>query len=431
MITAIEIENFKCFAARQRIETAPITLLYGPNSSGKSSVMYALLLFSQWLDTLTYSFGKIDLTGGDRDLGFSHTAPHNHIAGKPIKIKVEYFDSDSKQRKAVEISVKTDPNDLSTIYKRRSLGDYVSLESVSFEVEGIVESVGFDYTISREMRHELKLILDELRIIGAIRDVPPIQFSPIVPSEVERKNWFRGIAAWHWLAYANMDDLFEINQWLGPGCLDAGVEVVQQRMLDFNQLTERLNSEFCLDRNISQNDLLRVFMDVQVGSEPRVRIRPLQGKAFPDDKEPMLWPHEVGVGVSQLLPIVVACLNRNRSIFLIQEPESHVHPRLQARIADLFIYSAATNIEEVESKQFVIESHSEHIVHRIKRRIRETTKGSAPDGLEIAPDRVSINYLNQDSGATKIQQIHLDIHGEFIEPWPDDFFDLDFNERFA
>ena len=56
---------------------------------------------------------------------------------------------------------------------------------------------------------------------------------------------------------------------------------------------------------------------------------------------------------------------------------------------------------------------------------------AAAKNLEVWADRVAINYFNQENGATRTHQIHLDINGEFVEPWPDDFFDLDFNERFA
>jgi len=145
----------------------------------------------------------------------------------------------------------------------------------------------------------------------------------------------------------------------------------------------------------------------------------------------LLWPHEVGVGVTQLLPVVVACMTRNGSFFMIQEPETHVHPRLQARFGDLLIDSTADHLSYGNANQLMVESHSEHLIHRLKRRIRETTNGSAPKNLEVWADRVAINYFSQENGATRTQQIHLDINGEFVEPWPDDFFDLDFNERFS
>ena len=74
---------------------------------------------------------------------------------------------------------------------------------------------------------------------------------------------------------------------------------------------------------------------------------------------------DVGFGISQILPIVVVALSRHRLI-TIEQPELHVHPRLQSNLADLFIWSSTKN-----RNQFIIETHSEHIILRLQRRQRE------------------------------------------------------------
>lgn len=431
MITAIEIENLKCFSDRQRIELAPITLLYGANNSGKSTAMYALLLFGQWLESRSYSIGPIELTGGERDLGPSYLATHNHRSGQPITIKVEFYESESDVRKAIEICVQPIINDWQARVTRSVVGDVVNLVHVKCEEDGNIVGESWDESVCESMRDELLRHLLNQRIIGALRDVPPVGFMPKTRFEVDPSLWFRGLAAWHWIGHAWEDNLIWTNQWLGPEYLDTGVEFLQQTMLGSTQLFDALNSHFPKGENLNKKNLELCLQDLLIGGERRVRLRPLQGKEICDGKEPLLWPHEVGVGVTQLLPVVVACMTRNGWFFMIQEPETHVHPRLQAKLGDLLIDSTADHLSYGNANQLMVESHSEHLIHRLKRRIRETTNGSAPKNLEVWADRVAINYFNQENGATRTHQIHLDINGEFVEPWPDDFFDLDFNERFA
>jgi hypothetical protein len=431
MITAIEIENLKCFSDRQRIELAPIALLYGPNNSGKSTAMYALLLFEQWLESGSYSIGPIHLTGDERDLGPSHLATHNHKSGQPITIKVEFCDSESDILKSIEICVQPANDDWHTKVTKRFVGDVVKLVHVKCEKEGKVLGESWDEFDCKSMRDELIRQFRSQRIIGALRDVPPVGFMPKMPFDVDPSLWFRGLAAWHWIGHALEDNLIWTNQWLGPDYLDAGVEFLQQRVIESTQLFDALNSDFPKGENLNKTNLEMCLQELLIAGERRVRLRPLQGKEICDGEEPLLWPHEVGVGVTQLLPIVVACMTRNGSFFMIQEPETHVHPRLQARIGDLLIDSTADHLKYGIPNQLMVESHSEHLIHRLKRRIRETTKGEAPENLELWADRVAINYFRQTSGKTKVERIHLDVNGEFVEPWPDDFFDLDFNERFS
>ncbi len=430
MITAIEIENLKCFAERQRIELAPITLLYGPNNSGKSTAMYAMLLFGEWIDYQGYRIGPLELTGGERDMGPSYLATHNHKNGKLICIKVEFFDTESESRRSVEIGVAPSSDDFHAKATRRFFGDEVTLHHIRYAIED--EVVGDDCPLAQaEIFDQVKAEFKSHRIIGALRDIPPINFVARAPRGVARSLWFRGLAAWHWIGHALEDNLIWTNQWLGPEYLDAGVEFVQQCMVESTRLADTLNAKFPSGANLTKASLQLCLHELFIASERRVRLRPLQGKEICDGDEPLLWPHEVGIGVTQILPVVVACMTRNGSFFMIQEPETHVHPRLQARIGDLLIDSTADHLGYGEANQLMVESHSEHIIHRLKRRIRETTKGSAPENLELWADRVAINYFHQQDGETRTQQIHLDVNGEFVEPWPDDFFDLDFIERFA
>jgi predicted ATPase len=81
--------------------------------------------------------------------------------------------------------------------------------------------------------------------------------------------------------------------------------------------------------------------------------------------------------------------------------------------------------------RFIIETHSEHLILRLLRRIRETEKGTAPTDRQLRTNELGIYYLKQENGSTTASRIDVDVKGEFIQPWPDDFFEIDFYERFA
>jgi predicted ATPase len=131
-------------------------------------------------------------------------------------------------------------------------------------------------------------------------------------------------------------------------------------------------------------------------------------------------PADVGFGISQVLPIVVELLSRRDSIVAIEQPETHLHPRLQTRLADLFI---DTTQEGRQGNQLIVETHSEHLILRVQRRIRE-------GGLD--PRNVSVVYVDQGAdGTTTVKPLRLNEHGEFLDEWPHGFFDERLDELFG
>ncbi|MDZ4852320.1 MAG: AAA family ATPase, partial [Pirellulaceae bacterium] len=91
MITAIEIENFKGFESRQRIEFAPITMLFGANGSGKSTIAHALMLFYQVLFERDLALDGLKITNNSVRLGGKNRPAHSRDSSIPIRIRVEFF----------------------------------------------------------------------------------------------------------------------------------------------------------------------------------------------------------------------------------------------------------------------------------------------------------------------------------------------------
>lgn len=115
----------------------------------------------------------------------------------------------------------------------------------------------------------------------------------------------------------------------------------------------------------------------------------------------------IGVGASQLLPILVACLAVDRnSLVLIEQPELHLHPSVQSKLADFFAFARP-------DVRFVVETHSEYLITRLRRRIAEG---------RIRVDRVQVMFAERRTGATVVRPLELTNGGDFNE-WPDGFFD--------
>ena len=135
---------------------------------------------------------------------------------------------------------------------------------------------------------------------------------------------------------------------------------------------------------------------------------------------------DVGVGISQMLPVVVAALDPDRpEITAIEQPELHVHPHLQVELGDLFAEQTAGG------RAFLIETHSEHLMLRLLRRIEETASGELPEGKPaLKPDQVSVVYVDQVEGEVRATRIRIDETGEFMDRWPQGFFDERTDELF-
>jgi predicted ATPase len=159
------------------------------------------------------------------------------------------------------------------------------------------------------------------------------------------------------------------------------------------------------------------------GMAESMKIKPLKEKGTLVEvrlKDSMLSMsinlYDTGFGVSQVLPIIAEGFYApSDSLILIEQPEIHLHPGLQSKMGDLLIDIARSH------KKLVIETHSEHVLLRIQRRI---TEGS------LKSDDVAIYFFTSTCEGTKIERIHINDLGRF-ENWPPGFFEEDVEESFA
>lgn len=125
---------------------------------------------------------------------------------------------------------------------------------------------------------------------------------------------------------------------------------------------------------------------------------------------------DVGAGVPQIVPVLVAGLSADCSF--IEQPELHLHPRLQTEIADFFI-SVINN----QGHRCIIETHSEHLALRTLRRVRETHSAHIRHrDFSLENESVAFYYFNPVEGGTEITRLRVSPEGDFLDRWPRGFF---------
>ncbi len=129
-----------------------------------------------------------------------------------------------------------------------------------------------------------------------------------------------------------------------------------------------------------------------------------------DDPPSLVSSRAVGYGISQITPIVVQSLLSENGMLLIEQPEVHIHPRLQAQVGDLLINSV-----QERGNQVLVETHSEHLVLRLLRRVREGV---------LDPDDLAVLYVDLlADGAAHVRRLEVDESGDLVDGWPGGFFD--------
>lgn len=162
-------------------------------------------------------------------------------------------------------------------------------------------------------------------------------------------------------------------------------------------------------------------------------------------------PKDVGFGISQLMPIIVQGMIAQNKTICIEQPEIHVHPRLQAELGSFFAECLARVPQKIRDhtlaptepgisvlellervpqddispryNQFIIETHSEHLVLRLLRLIRDTTNGELKEGENpLRPEDVAVIYAKPTEHGTELIELRISKDGDFIDKWPEGFF---------
>lgn len=254
------------------------------------------------------------------------------------------------------------------------------------------------------LRDELK----KLHYLGPIRSRIPRDY---VPNRFAKNlNWADGMAAWDVLHKEEEEFIRQVNNWLADR-LKSGYSMIRKsyKEIDTSEIESgNANSEKIVQQFNSAPTKTRLFLkDEKNGVE--------------------VQPPDVGTGISQVLPVIVSALHFKKGIVAIEQPELHLHPALQAEIGDVFLQSALGE----NHNRFLIETHSEHLLLRIMRRMRETAFKELAKGYpHVTPDDVTVLFVEVYESGTIVREMPLNKHGELVKAWPGGFFEEGLREVF-
>jgi predicted ATP-dependent endonuclease of OLD family len=311
--------------------------------------------------------------------------------------------------------------------------------------------------------------LNKFRYIGPIRKIPERNFIPHLSDEKNR--WADGSAAWDSLFNSSVLPL-TVNKWMTLLKLNYLIKIredkdltfdISQNINDFlnkqeNKLEEQLQDYYDLisdTTEIAQKAFLDFYKNIpfsELKNELNSLIEKLPGSAkiFLVDQNTNihLQPFDIGVGLSQVIPVIIGILEKSYSIFSVEQPELHIHPAVQVELADLFIDQVNRDSDSI----YLIETHSEHLILRMLRRIESSTKkilsitakdirnnkkerdalfkSSSDTFTYLDPNMINVFWCQQNKEGQTIDNMPIDETGEFTRQWPDGFFEERSKELF-
>jgi hypothetical protein len=393
-ITKLAVEGFKSIAKRQEIEIAPLTILAGANSSGKSSIMQPLLMLKQTLEA-TYDPGPLKIDGPN--VKFTSTEEFLSKAETPSsQFRVEL----GTHGVGFDITFAMGPSGLEVRKETyRLVNSTVTLWPAMSPSDLRQALAGFDQF--KEIAHHEFSVIRKRFFLDLKRD----DWNPLVSLEypspyIEEVIHVPGLRGNPSRTYQQTGT--------GPRFPGTFENYIASLVLFWHKEQYRryhdLNADLqCI--GLAQSVLARRINDVAI--ELLVNSPALQYQ--------YINVADVGFGVSQVLPVLVALRAADEGqLVYLEEPEIHLHPRAQTRLAEILANAAKRAV------RVVAETHSSLLLRAVQTLV---AKG------DLDPDLVRLHWFTRDSeGVTQVSSTKLDANGAFGD-WPEDFDDVALNSE--
>lgn len=445
MLKTLRIQNFKGWKDTGEIKFAPITLFFGANSSGKSSIGQFLMMLKQTVESSDRkSIFFLGNTNSHVQLGLYNDIVYQHDWKNNISFSYSWKLGDlflfktkqGKEQKTIEcdkikFEATSEIDGNSNVPRVKQLQYHLYLrESEMFDVSmESCDKVGYtlsskSYNIKRSEGRAWKLP-STIRFYGFPDETniyyKNVYFLPLL--NYEHENFFRHF---YYLGPLRSKP-GRIYSWPGnepDGVGDTGENTVsailaaRDRKINLGYRKPYKAFDIVIADALKKLGLIEDFSvkNIAEGQQRReyeVRIRT---KGSEDD---VLLP-DVGFGVSQVLPVLVACYYAPQdSIIVMEQPEIHLHPNAQAALADVMI-DVINSGENGKNRniQLIIETHSEHFLRRLQRRIAEDQETEKDKQLK---NRISGYFVDTTKHPVVLKELEIDLFGN-ITNWPKDFF---------
>jgi predicted ATPase len=439
MLRRLSFTNFKSWP-KAELTLAPITGLFGTNSSGKTSLLQFLLMLKQTKEATDRAL-SLDLNGVYVQLGTIRDAIHKHDETRGIGLELTFapgdkttvIDTTSRRRLVVAES------------EEITLSADISAHDMAPRADRIAYALGHaTFALELTRKEDREFGLAARGTTGAFkfartRGRPPALPGPIksyaFPDQARTNFQNAAFLADLEAAYeAEMDRLFYLGPlrdypqrdylWArsrptdvgkrGEKAIDAILAATtahetrnlkpHARLLSFQQIIAHWLREMGLIHSFAVEEIKR-------GSNRwQAKVTTRRGGA-----EVLLT--DVGFGVSQVLPVITLLYHvPEGATVILEQPEIHLHPLAQAHLADVIISAA-----QRRRVQVIVESHSEHLLLRLQRRIAEEV---------VRKDEVALYFCDATEGVSRLGGLELDLFGR-ITNWPQHFLGDAFGETAA
>jgi len=418
MLTHLKLENFKIWRTTGPVRLAPLTLLLGTNSSGKSSLIQSLLLIRQTVkgdDTgLDLNLGNPDAgdtvtMGQFRDLLCRHGAATESTPANQVGIEFRWAAHGAPAQDSALFSARygAGPSGSAELRYLRLGKDgegFTALRHKPGIYRLLLANQKLPVRQSADYRPERSFAFSAatLNKLGPLADgIRPV--GPALLDELSRiiylgpvRQLARRDYVWSGRMPAHIGDD-------GGRAVDvliaSGVAQQAGRGADLSGDAGRIFRE--TERWLRE-------LEVAEGLQVRALGRSARYELLVKHRGAVVNLKDVGVGVSQVIPVVVAALfAKPGHIVIVEEPESHLHPLAQATLAELL-----ASVSAARGVQFIAETHSEHLFRRMQTLMARK---------QVLPSQAAMYFVERDGPEARLRELKLDDLGR-VANWPEKFF---------
>jgi predicted ATPase len=453
MFTQLRIQNFKSWADTGEFRMAPLTGFFGTNSSGKTAILQFLLMLKQTVESSDRNW--ILHLGGDQysyvDLGTTYDISHRHKLPEKLQFSFEWIPKLISQKVLILLPEAVSKDAEGVSYKSHPYNsplkfdsaidinsDQIGINRFTYSFEDQYHQwnhIGVRQTNSNSEEIDYQLYT-EGELIENWRWNWYEHFNRVYGNILEPfKNYgFQSISTNSHIQFNQIDvnenitgimqayeDLFQntyylaplreypkrIYLWSGENPQDVGKHGAStfSALLSSNKKNPEVQT--AVAKALKELGLIDSFR-LNAIAENRGYYEVLV-KRSPNSAEVLIT--DVGFGVSQVLPILVLCYYAPKGATLIfEQPEIHLHPSVQAGLADIFI-----EVIKTRNMQIIIESHSEHLLRRLQRRMAEEKDGFTNDDAALYFCKMN------DQGDSELVTLDIDDYGNICN-YPEGFF---------
>ncbi|MEZ4861648.1 MAG: DUF3696 domain-containing protein [Caldilineaceae bacterium] len=414
MITQLQIQNFKSWRDSGAMRFAPLTGFFGANSSGKTSILQFLLMLKQTAESLDRS--QVLNLGDERsyvNLGTFTDIAFNHMDTNPISFQLAWLPG-LQQQLLNHFNWFTTKEPLRFSAQFELIRQIVTLQHFTY-AQG-PSSVGMELQRPAFSEQAAQYVVINDSTLeprnGATPNVSAPTYFYAFPEALNLHYQDTFLPSW---LTSLFDNLLGSIEYLGPlreypsrtyllrgskiGSIGSRGERTIPALLTSSPNVQEAVAYWLKELGLINSFTLRPVAEGRHEYELRIRQ---------SAQSPEVFVTDVGFGVSQILPVLTLCsYAAPGSIIILEQPEIHLHPAVQAGLADVFI----TAIKE-RNIQIILESHSEHLLRRLQRRMAEE---------QLHPEDVALYFVTMQAGQSHIETLQVDSYGN-ISNWPQNFF---------